>query len=275
MIGSGTTDNEGLLQLTSSGSVVTSGRLWALANYSRFIRPGALRIGASSGDSNLQVSAYRNTNGTLALVVLNTSTSDVAASFSLQNTGLADGAQVTPYLTNASHNTAAQPATSVSNGAFNATVPARSLVTYTIPASSGTPTPTPTATNTSTPTPTNTPTPTPTPVSGAACSVHYAITNQWPGGFGVSLTITNTGSTTINGWGLQFTFPNGQTITQLWNGNYTQSGGIVTITNLSYNSAIPPGQAVSSEPGFNGSWNNSANNPPPSFTLNGTACSVV
>jgi hypothetical protein len=142
------------------------------------------------------------------------------------------------------------------------------------------PTPTPTSASTPTPTPTpaNTPTPAPTstatPVSGVSCKVTYAITNQWPGGFGASLTITNTGTTTINGWSLLFTFPNGQTITQLWNGNYTQSGSNVTITNLSYNASIPPGQSLSSEPGFNGSWSGS-NQAPTAFTLNGSACSTA
>ena len=136
-----------------------------------------------------------------------------------------------------------------------------------------TPTATPTRTTTPTPTPTNTPTATPTPISGSGCRVQYTITNQWPGGFGVALTITNTGSTTINGWSLQFSFPNGQTITQLWNGSYTQSGSMVTITNLSYNATIAPGASLSSEPGFNGAWNGT-NNPPASFTLNGVACSV-
>ncbi|HLI71042.1 MAG TPA: glycoside hydrolase family 48 protein [Ktedonobacteraceae bacterium] len=138
-----------------------------------------------------------------------------------------------------------------------------------------TPTPTPTPTQQPTPTPTQqpTPTPSPTPVSGTSCKVVYTITNQWPGGFGVNFTITNTGTTAINGWSLQFAFPNGQTITQLWNGNYTQSGANVTITNLSYNGSIPPGQSLSSEPGFNGAWSGT-NSPPTAFTLNGTPCST-
>ena len=147
---------------------------------------------------------------------------------------------------------------------------------------SSTPTPTPTNGTTPTPTPTSgtTPTPTPThgttptPISGASCSVHYAITNQWSGGFGTSLTITNTGSTVINGWSLQFSFPNGQTITQLWNGSYTQSGSAVTITNVSYNGSIPAGGTVSSAPGFNGSWSGS-NGSPTAFALNGATCTVV
>jgi len=157
-------------------------------------------------------------------------------------------------------------------------------------------TPTPTATTGTTPTPTVGTTPTATPTvgitptvgttptvgitptattsPGLACSVHYAITNQWQGGFGAGFTITNTGTTAINGWTLRFTFPDGQTVTQGWSGTFTQSGSVVTITNLSYNGAIAPGTAVSSEPGFNGTWNGT-NSTPTAFTLNGTACSVV
>ena len=107
-----------------------------------------------------------------------------------------------------------------------------------------------------TPTPVSTPglTPTPTHASGTSCSVHYAVTNQWQGGFGASLTITNTGATALNGWSLQFSFPNGQTITQLWNGSSTRSGSAVTITNVSYNASIPAGATLSSPPGWNGTW---------------------
>jgi lysophospholipase L1-like esterase len=140
--------------------------------------------------------------------------------------------------------------------------------------STPTPTPTPTRTPTSTPTPTRTPTSTPTTTSGSSCSVHYAITSQWQGGFGATITITNTGSTAINGWTLTFSFANGQTITQLWNGTVTQSGTSVTITNASYNGSIAPGATLGNAPGFNGTWNGT-NAVPTAFTLNGTACSVL
>ncbi len=167
------------------------------------------------------------------------------------------------------------------NVPYNGTpVPTPSVTSQPTPTPTSTPTATPTTMPTATPTtmPTATPTtgitPTPTRTSGASCSVHYAITNQWPGGFGASFTITNTGSTAINGWSLQFSFPNGQTITQLWNGSYTQSGAAVTITNASYNGSLAPGGTLNSPPGFNGSWSTS-NSAPTSFTLNGTACSVV
>jgi xyloglucan-specific exo-beta-1,4-glucanase len=147
------------------------------------------------------------------------------------------------------------------------------------PTRTPTPTPTPTATATAAPTPTATPTrtptptPTPTQTSGASCKVVYTITNQWPGGFGANIAITNTGTTAINGWTLQFSFANGQTITQGWNGTFSQSGSAVTVTNLSYNGSIAPGASVSSAPGFNGTWNGT-NSIPTSFTLNGVACST-
>jgi hypothetical protein len=134
-----------------------------------------------------------------------------------------------------------------------------------------TPTQTPTSTPTRTPTPGTTPTSTPTS-TGARTSVHYAVTNQWQGGFGASITITNTSSTAINGWTLVFSFPSGQTVTQGWNGSFTQSGSRVTVTNLSYNGSIAPGSSVSL--GFNGAWSSSNTNPT-AFTVNGQAATVV
>ncbi len=131
-------------------------------------------------------------------------------------------------------------------------------------------TPTPTRGVTPTPTPTRGVTPTPTSTTGASCRVSYTA-NSWPGGFTANITITNTGSATINGWTLRFTFPGNQQITQIWNGSYTQSGNQVTITNLSYNATIAPNGSVN--PGFNGSWSGSNTNPT-AFTLNGTACTV-
>lgn len=136
-----------------------------------------------------------------------------------------------------------------------------------------TPTPTPTHTPTPVPTTGTTPTPTSTVVSGLACKVSYVVQNQWPGGFTANLTITNTGSTALNGWTLTFTFPGSQQITQLWNGSVTQSGSRVTITNAAYNGQVPAGAAVSSAPGFNGSWTGSNPNPT-SFMLNGATCTT-
>jgi O-glycosyl hydrolase len=132
---SGNGDNESLIQINGS-TVTPSGRLWAFANFSRFVRPGAVRIGATTSDGNLTLDAFKNTNNTVTVEALNTGTSGDAVTFSLSGTGVANGATVTPYLTNSSSDVAAQAATTVSGGAFTYTLPARSLVTFQIPASS-------------------------------------------------------------------------------------------------------------------------------------------
>ncbi|UBU15921.1 glycoside hydrolase family 30 protein [Nonomuraea gerenzanensis] len=54
-----------------------SKRLWALAAYSRFIRPGAVRVEASAADPALKVSAFRNPDGSRVIVALNTGTAPV------------------------------------------------------------------------------------------------------------------------------------------------------------------------------------------------------
>lgn len=56
----------------TDGNIYESKLLWALGNYSRFIRPGAKRISAKySEDQNLKISAFQNNNGELVTVILN------------------------------------------------------------------------------------------------------------------------------------------------------------------------------------------------------------
>lgn len=75
----------------------------------------------------------------------------------------------------------------------------------------------------------------------------------------------------IQAWTLTWSLPNGQTITQLWNGNVSQSGANVTVGNLSYNGTI--GASVTyTGVGFNGTGNGTANAVPASFAVNGMAC---
>jgi hypothetical protein len=100
---------------------------------------------------------------------------------------------------------------------------------------SGSTTPPPT-----TPPPT-TPPPSSTPPGSAACTGTYSVVNSWSGGFQAQVVVTNTGSGTLNGWQLGWTFPGSQTITDLWNGTDTQSGANVTVTNASYNGTLAPG----------------------------------
>jgi O-glycosyl hydrolase len=125
-------DNESLIQINGS-NVATSGRLWAFAGWSDYVRPGAVRIGATTSDGNLTLDAFKNTNGTIAVVALNTGSSSDTVNFGLTGTGVANGATVKSWLTNSSNSNALQASTTVSGGAFTSTLPARSLVTFTMP----------------------------------------------------------------------------------------------------------------------------------------------
>jgi O-glycosyl hydrolase len=127
-------DNESLIQLDGA-AVLPSGRLRAFANFSRFVRPGAVRIGATTTDSGLTIDAFRNTDKSVAVVALNAAAGPSPVTFKLQNTAIPNGAVVTPYLTDDSSAVAAQPRIHVSDGAFTWTLPSRSLVTSQLPAS--------------------------------------------------------------------------------------------------------------------------------------------
>ena len=104
-----------------------------------------------------------------------------------------------------------------------------------------------------------------------ACHIIYTITPQNTTAFGATITIENTGTAAIGSWTLTWTFANGQEITQLWNGNETQAGAKVTVTNPSYNTGIPAGTSYTGM-GFNGAWNGTTNTAPTSFAVNGTTC---
>jgi hypothetical protein len=108
---------------------------------------------------------------------------------------------------------------------------------------------------------------------GGGCTIDYAISPQNSTSFGAAITIVNNGSTALSSWTLTWSFANGQTVSSLWNGNETQSGANVTVTNESYNGSIAAGGSYTGV-GFNGTWNGTTNAIPTAFSLNGTACTV-
>jgi glucuronoarabinoxylan endo-1,4-beta-xylanase len=108
----------------------------------------------------------------------------------------------------------------------------------------------------------------PAGAEAAGCSVNYAVSSQWQGGFGANVTITNLGDA-LTGWTLTWSYGAGQKVTQAWNATLTQSGAAVTAANVSYNGSIPTGGTASF--GLNGSWTGS-NPVPADFAVNGVAC---
>jgi O-glycosyl hydrolase len=226
-------------------------RGYAFSQYSKYVRPGDERVALSKSSraSSLEVTAYQG-RGEVVLVMLNRSNSAVndAVVQVPQNISTAE-------YTVTSQNLSAQPQpANVSGGQVTVDIPARSISTITV--SGG-------------PDPGQTSSPTSSPTSTGTCEVTNSV-NAWNTGLVDTMTITNTGTSAINGWSLGFTLGSGQTITSGWNATYSPTSGQVTATNLSYNASIPPGGSTTI--GFQaGHSGNSA--APSGFTLNGTACS--
>ncbi|MBQ1023429.1 PHB depolymerase family esterase [Micromonospora sp. C95] len=115
------------------------------------------------------------------------------------------------------------------------------------------------------------PSPTTPPPGSGACRVAVAV-NAWNNGLTENITITNTGTSAINGWSLEFTLPGGQNITNGWNATYSPSSGQVTARNVSYNASITPNGSLTI--GFQATHTGNAARPS-SFTLNGASCTVA
>lgn len=232
---------------TTLGEVLKRGH--AFSQYSKYVRPGDERVALSKSSraSSLEVTAYQG-RGKVVLVILNRSNSAVndAVVRVPQNISAAE-------YTVTSQNLSAEPRpASVSGGQVTVDIPARSISTITV--SEGT---------------SQTSPPTSSPTSTGTCQVTNSV-SAWNTGLVDNITITNTGTSAINGWSLGFTLGSGQTITSGWSATYSPTSGQVTATNLSYNASIPPGGSTTI--GFQAS--HSGNSAAPSgFTLNGTACS--
>ncbi|MFC7815698.1 cellulase family glycosylhydrolase [Streptomyces sp. NPDC057367] len=104
---------------------------------------------------------------------------------------------------------------------------------------------------------------------GATCAVTYRVVGEWPGGFQGEIAVRNTGTTPLGPWTLAFTFPDGQTVTSMWGGTPTQTGGAVSVAPAPYTATVPAGGTVTL--GFT-AGKGAANTAPAVFSVNGNAC---
>ncbi len=75
----------GLIQLANPGDAYrVSKRYWALAAFSRFIRPGAVRVPVTNADPDLRITAFRNTDGSRVIEILNTGTTATTTELALR-----------------------------------------------------------------------------------------------------------------------------------------------------------------------------------------------
>nr|AQQ75213.1 GH10 Xylanase FN3 FN3 CBM2 [uncultured bacterium]AWD75445.1 xylanase [uncultured bacterium] len=77
--------------------------------------------------------------------------------------------------------------------------------------------------------------------TGGACSVTPTLQTQWQTGYVLEpVRVTNTSSSTINGWTVTFTLPAGHNIVGSWNTVLTVNGQTVTARNVQHNGTLPP-----------------------------------
>lgn len=96
-----TTGDNALIQLAYDDYFV-SARLWAFASFFRFARPGAVRVDAvSSAPDEVFASAYVNTNGTVAIPVINAAHFDYELNIQLMGMNVTKGSA---YRTDNNHN---------------------------------------------------------------------------------------------------------------------------------------------------------------------------
>ncbi|WP_089205192.1 cellulose binding domain-containing protein [Streptosporangium subroseum] len=88
--------------------------------------------------------------------------------------------------------------------------------------------------------------------TSGGCTAAYRVTNSWPGGFQGEVTVKNAGTAAISAWTVKWSFPNGQTITQLWSGVHTQTGADVTVKNTNWNGNLAGGASTTF--GFGAGW---------------------
>ncbi|WP_410673941.1 protein kinase domain-containing protein [Amycolatopsis sp. cmx-4-68] len=89
--------------------------------------------------------------------------------------------------------------------------------------------------------PGSTPPPAPTTTADLGCAARYEVTNSWPGGYQVEVTVRNDHGDDLTGWSVRWTLPGGHRITGLWNGNFTVDGSTVTVDNAAWNAKLDAG----------------------------------
>lgn len=128
-----TTNNDALINLRNGG-VEASKRLWAHAQFSRFVRPGARRVDAKSDVGFVRVSAFENIDGRIAVQVLNNGHVNVDAQFEIWGVqGMRESASL--WLTNEEADLIKGEDVLAKGGDFdrivlNASVPMRSMMTF-------------------------------------------------------------------------------------------------------------------------------------------------
>jgi O-glycosyl hydrolase len=114
-----------LIDTLDGTNATPSGIFWSMAMWSRYIRPGAVRVGTSGSISNVIIGAFQNTDNSVVAVFTNSGTASASASISF--TGFTPKT-ASAWKTSQGSNFVTTGAT-LTNGAVAVTVPAHGVVT--------------------------------------------------------------------------------------------------------------------------------------------------
>lgn len=122
-----------LVAVLDGATATPSGRLWAFAMWSRFIRPGAVRVGTSGTVSNVAIGAFKNTDGSVVGVFTNSGSSAQTVAISFNGFTPSAGSA---WLTDNSHSVNTTTVT-LSGGKAAVSLPAYSVVTVKLTGAAG------------------------------------------------------------------------------------------------------------------------------------------
>jgi glucuronoarabinoxylan endo-1,4-beta-xylanase len=102
-------------------------RGYIISQFARFIRPGSVRIGASSNSrSDVLISAYKN-GAKKIIVAINTGANNVVQKITIQDASISEAV---PYTTTSSKNTEQGTRITASGNSFSYTLPPNSITTF-------------------------------------------------------------------------------------------------------------------------------------------------
>jgi hypothetical protein len=117
-----------------SNGVEASGRLWAFAMFSRYVRPNAVMVASSGAPSNVKTAAFKNANGDIAVVIIN---NGGATTTTVSVSGATASSVQAYYMSNSVSSPSTLSGASVSGGKISVSLPDHSVVTLVISTSGG------------------------------------------------------------------------------------------------------------------------------------------
>ncbi|KAI0165576.1 glycoside hydrolase family 30 protein [Xylariaceae sp. FL1272] len=120
------TTNSKLIRIDGN-TVTPSKRLWAFAQWSRSARPAAVRVGTSGAPSGIKTAAFKNVDGSVAVLFINSGTSAASVQIKVSGDTTFNVTEAVAYLTDNTHDFN-ETTISVVNGAATASVPGRSMM---------------------------------------------------------------------------------------------------------------------------------------------------